>query len=320
MTPGRRTLVIGLLLASGLALGAGSTRGSSRTIFLGVFGDPARFAAQTGQASGTRLLFVGWGQGLTYGSPFADLFQTMSTKPMLALTAGLQHGGAISPRQVASGSGDSYLVALSQALHAWGKPIFVRPFPEMNGHWNPYCAYNTDGTKRDSAHTTALYRAAFARIYLIVHGGPGVNRTLTALHQPLVRTSLDSNPNVEVIWNPQGRGSPDLPGNSAAAYYPGDSYVDVVGDDLYDIRFNPDWSDAEALYKAHPSKPFAFPEWAPWDIDDSGFVAHMASFVKTHSRLTLISYYSGRPGSLFDLAKKPKALAAYRKLIVPLGR
>ena len=29
---------------------------------------------------------------------------------------------------------------------------------------------------------------------------------------------------------------------------------------------------------------------------------------------------SGRAGSLFDLAKKPKALAAYRKLIPPLGR
>ena len=123
-----------------------------------------------------------------------------------------------------------------------------------------------------------------------------------------------------VVWNPQGYGSPDLPGNSAAAYYPGDSYVDIVGDDLYDIRFNPKWDAAESLYQAHPSKPFAFPEWAPWDIDDPAFVEHMATFVKTHSRVSLISYYSGRPGSLFDLARKPKTRAAYQKLILPLGR
>jgi hypothetical protein len=321
MAPGRKAFVIALLLAGGLgAFGANSTRGAGHKVALGVYGDPARFAAQTGQASGTRLLFVGWGQGASYGSPFADLFSTMGAEPMLALTAGLQHGGSISPRQVATGSGDSYLVVLNHAVHVWGKPIFVRPFPEMNGHWNPYCAYNANGTQRDSAHTTALFRASFARVYLILHGGPRVNAVLAALHQPLVRSALDSNPNVEVIWNPQGRGSPDVPGNSAASYYPGDSYVDVVGDDLYDIRFNPDWSDAEALYDAHPGKLFAFPEWAPWDVDDPGFIGKMAAFVQTRSRVTLISYYSGRPGSPFDLAKKPKALAAYRKLIVPLGR
>lgn len=320
MVPGRRTLVIALLLAAGLALAAGSSRESSRKVFLGVYGDAARFAAQTGQSSDTRMLFVGWGQGLSYGSPFAELFKTMQAKPMLALTADLPHGGgSISPRQVATGTGDGYLVALNHALHAWAKPIYVRPFPEMNGHWQPYCAYNSNGTRRDSAHTTALFRAAFARVYLIVHGGPRVDRVLAALGQPPVRSPLDTNSNVEVVWNPQGRGSPDLPGNSAAAYYPGDSYVDVVGDDIYDIRFNPDWRDAEALYVAHPGKPFAFPEWAPWDIDDSGFVSQMASFVKTHGRVVLIAYYSGRPGSLFDLARKPKSLAAYRKLILPLG-
>ena len=42
---------------------------------------------------------------------------------------------------------------------------------------------------------------------------------------------LPANPSskVRVIWNPQGFGDPDLPGNSAQAYYPGDAYLDVVG-------------------------------------------------------------------------------------------
>jgi hypothetical protein len=46
----------------------------------------------------------------------------------------------------------------------------------------------------------------------------------------------------------------------------------------------------------------------------------MAAFVRSHRRVVLISYYSGSPGSIFDLASKPRARAAYRRQIVPLGR
>jgi hypothetical protein len=316
----KRASIVAVVLAIALGVGAATGRSTRQPVLLGIYGDAARFAGQTGQQSDTRMLFLGWGQGATFGSPFASLFSTMLAQPMVALQAGLRGGSAITPRQVATGTGDSYLVALNHALHDWGKPILVRPFPEMNGHWNPYCAYNTNGTKRDSSHSTAMFRASFARIYELVHGGPRVPSVLRALGQPPVRGTLFENRNVQVIWNPQGVGSPDVPGNSAAAYYPGDSYVDIVGDDLYDIRYRPDWTDAEKLYQAHPSKPFAFPEWAPWGIDDPGFVAKMAAFVKTHSRVVLISYFSGQhPGSVWDLASKPKSRAAYRRLIVPLG-
>ena len=48
-------------------------------------------------------------------------------------------------------------------------------------------------------------------------------------------------------------------------------------------------------------------------------ISQMADFVHTHPRTHLISYYSGEPGSVFDLASKPASRAAYRRLIVPLG-
>ena len=305
-----------------IATVAAATAGASARshVLLGVLGDPARFQQQTGQISDTRLQIVGWGQGATYGSPFASLLAAMGAEPMLGLSTTLRGGGEITPRQIALGQGDAYLVAVNHAIHAFGKPLLLRPYAEMNGHWNAYSAYNENGTARDASHRTAMFRAAFARTYLIAHGGAKVDSVLAKLGQPPVRGSLQPNDNVQVIWNPQGRGSPDLPGNSAAAYYPGDSYVDVVGDDLYDIGFHADWPDAQTLYDAHPGKPFAFPEWAPWGIDDPAFVARMASFVQTHARTMLVSYYSGAPGSVFDLAAKPRSRAAYRRLIVPLGR
>jgi hypothetical protein len=291
-------------------------------VLLGVLGDPDRFDHQTMQRSRFRLLIMGWAQG---GTPqyFASLFATMRQMPMLGISTGGGEGGgveAITVGQIARGSGDSFLVALNQAIAAWGKPIYVRPLAEMNGHWNAYCAFNTDGSARSADHSTAAFRKAFARIYLIVHGGPQVNQRLRLLKLPPVSGALAANPGVRVIWNPQGYGSPDLPGNSAQAYYPGDAYVDVVGDDLYDIRGKAEWPAADALYRAHPGKPFAVPEWGLWGIDDPSFVTTMAEFVRSHGRTELIGYYSGRPGSVFDLATKARSLASYRHVIAPLGR
>ena len=126
-------------------------------------------------------------------------------------------------------------------------------------------------------------------------------------------------PTLKVVWNPQGYGSPDVPGNSAQAYYPGDAYVDVVGDDLYDIRGKAEFAAADALYRAHPSKPFGFPEWGLWGLDDPAFVRKMAQWVRAHQRTELLAYFNSRPGSRFDLGSKPKSLAAYRAAILPLG-
>jgi beta-mannanase len=123
-----------------------------------------------------------------------------------------------------------------------------------------------------------------------------------------------------VVWNPQGYGSPDVSGNSAAAYYPGDAYVDVVANDLYNINHSAAWDANDQLYAAHPNKPYAIAEWANWGFDDPAFVARMADFVRTHRRVQVVAYYNGRPNSPWDIARQPLSRAAYRKLVVPLGR
>jgi hypothetical protein len=303
-------LVVGLVSTSAGAAG--------RRVSLGLLGDPSRFDAQTGQRSRVRLIIVGWGQG---GAPgyFSSLLATMLDEPMLGLSTGPLGGESITPAQIAHGAGDSYLAAINQALADWGKPVYVRPFAEMNGYWNAYSAFNQNGSPRDAAHSTAAFRKAFARVYLLLHGGSGINARLARLGVPPVQGSWPANPNIRVVWNPQGYGDPDLPGNSAQAYYPGDRYVDVVGDDLYDIRGKASWAAAEALYKAHPGKPFSFPEWGLWDLDDPAFVTQMAAFLRSHPRTEVANYYSGKPGSIFDLATKPRSRAAYRQLISPLG-
>jgi hypothetical protein len=78
------------------------------------------------------------------------------------------------------------------------------------------------------------------------------------------------------------------------------------------------WAAAERLYRAHPWKPFAFPEWGNWGIDDPSFVRHMAWFARTHRRLELLVWFDSRPGDIWDLGDKPRSRAAYRRFITPL--
>jgi hypothetical protein len=158
---------------------------------------------------------------------------------------------------------------------------------------------------------------------VILRGGiqADVNAKLAKLGLPQISRDLPvTTPKLRLVWNPQGFGAPNVPGNSAQAYYPGNAYVDVVGDDLYDIRgHGATWTAAQKLYAAHPSKAFAFPEWGLWGFDDPQFVRDMAKWVRTHRRTEFIAYYEGKPGSVFDLATKPASRAAYRALITPLG-
>jgi hypothetical protein len=73
------------------------------------------------------------------------------------------------------------------------------------------------------------------------------------------------------------------------------------------------------LYKAFPSKPFMFPEWG-LKPDDASYIRAFASFVRSHRRVRFVSFYNGRNGGPLDLGRKPRALAAYKRYIVPLSR
>jgi hypothetical protein len=193
--------------------------------------------------------------------------------------------------------------------------------PEMNGHWNEYSAFTKAGASKGPRYSTQSFRRAFARIALIARGGTAarLNPKLRRLGGPGIASDLPVTA-ARVVWNPQGYGAPDIPANAANAYYPGDSFVDVVANDLYDQGFKAAWEANDALYAAHPRKPFAIAEWGLWGIDDPAYVERMAAFVESHPRMELLAYFSSRPGSLWDLASKPRSRSAYRRVITPLGR
>lgn len=316
--------VVALIAVSAISssFGTETADAAPRAVLLGVYGPKARFAAATRSGVPVGHVILGWSQGLTWGASLDRQLAANGPVPMIGLNTRREGRESLTPLEIARGKGDGYLVALNHAISRWGRLVYVRPLAEMNAHWNAYSAYDSDGTPRDGSHSTAAFRLAFARIYLLLHGGPGTSGALAALGLPPSRSPLDHNPAavLRVIWNPQGFGNPDIRGNDPEAYYPGDRFVDVVGNDLYNMRGGAAWQANERLYRSHPGKPYAIPEWSNWGIDDPGFVLRMALFVRTHARVEMIAYYNGRGGSTWDIATKPRTLAAYRRSVVPLSR
>ena len=283
-----------------------ATPGAFGKPILGITGNTARFQAQTSQRSNVVQAFLGWGQGQSYGSPFSVLLKSLGPIPMLHL--GTYQGNskkvAITVPKIAAGQGDGYLGALNLAISAWGQAIYIRPLAEMNNKGNPWSG------------DPVAYRKAFARIFLIVHGGPQVAAKLHALGLPAYKgPTLATNPfpRVRVLWSPLA-GDDD-----AQPYWPGDAYVDVGGADIYkEAGKDPPWTKFEDLFsfaKAH-QKPFVVPEWGLFGVDDPTFVQHMCDFLKSHATESE-EFYESKPGSIFDLGDKPQSRGVYKKCITP---
>ena len=303
-------LAVLLALAVSASAPAAGPRGS---VMLGVYGSRAAFQPA---AHPVGHVIAAWGQG-----PIARILDSLGAVPMLGLAT-----GGLTSQQLAAGRGDAWLTEINRTIAERGTLVYVRPMGEMDGHWNPYCAYNADGSPRPAAWSTKNFRRAFARISILLHGGSPAfvaQRLRAAGLPPYAGEALAANPKsrLRVVWNPLGWANPDVPGNQPDNYYPGHAYVDVVGGDVYKTPTNVGHLTAlERLYTRYANKPFSIPEWGLDTVDDPDFVARVAAFIRTHPRTEVVVYYNGRGGSSFDLARKPRSRAAYARLIAPLGR
>jgi hypothetical protein len=317
---------LALVAACGLALCAAPAQANP---LLGIHGDLPRFQELTGQASTVHQAFLAWGQGQSFGAPFTNLFSTMTPIPMIHLGTSKKPPAnceAITPAAIASGVGDDYLRALNAGISEWGQAIYVRPMGEMNNDINCYAGFREDGSAK-SGHSPTSYRLAFARIYLILHGGKAaaVNAILRSLGLPPVSgddLAVNPFPRLRVVWSPLAGGSPRIPANAPQMYYPGTRFVDVDGADIFDdtMTDTAPWSDLEAIYRASVGhrKPFAVPEWGLLP-DDDVFVNHMCKWLVSHPSTEEVGFYESRRGSAYDIQPKSTSRDAYSGCISPMG-
>jgi hypothetical protein len=296
------------LLPAGGGVLTGLTGGSSQA-----------FEAEVGKHPAVDGVFVTWGR--SFESAFGQA-RANRGRLMLHISTAQGYGAAaqITPRGIAQGSGDGYLLSLGRRIAQSGRPVYIRLMAEMDQANNAYCAFNNDGSSRGSANSTENFKQAWRRTVLVLRGGPvaAIDARLHALGLPALHgvaasATLPLLP-VSFLWVPQVAGSPDTQANSPGAYYPGDEYVDWVGTDFYS-RF-PNFGGLQRFYSEHPGKPFAFGEWALWGGDDSGWVKELFSFIASHRRVRMALYNQGeRQNGPFRLSQFPGARSEIRRQI-----
>jgi hypothetical protein len=313
----RRWIVVFVMVGTALAAAA-----AAQAIPMGAYGNTTRFDRLTGQQTQSGLVFLGWDQGRTWGSPYGYFLSNLRERPHIALHPE-GRGRMMTPSAIALGKGDAHLIALAQAIAQSGKQVIVRPLAEMNNSKNPYCAFTPSGGRRGAAYSTRWFKRAFQRIYILMHGGTAQSMTarLRALGLPGIRSDLPASryPNMTVVWNPLAVGVPDVAGNGFRNYFPGSRFVDAYGNNYYNTSGVYAFHRTEGLYKAYPRKPFMFPEWG-LSVDDPGYIKAFAAFVRRHRRVRFVSFFNGSAGGAYDLGRKPRSLAAYRRFIVPLSK
>ena len=328
------TIALALLLPAQAP--AGAFRPHHHRIFHGVSDtghvrDYRTFSRRVRAHSALLEDFYHWDTPLTTGA----LSRWHQTRTRGVLSLSTAPGGGlerITPRQIAHGHGDHYILSLNESIARSKQVVYIRLFPEMNGYWNPYCAYNADGSYRGQPHSTRNFRRAWRRVVLITRGGSRrkINRALrhhgmkriyraSSNHAPVYRhrhvPRRLPHPRVAFMWSPQTIGSPYLRGNRPVSYWPGRHFVDWVGADIYSAFASPGvWSAFKRFYHRWRHWPFVVGEYSPWNNDYRGsFTRTLFNWSEDHGRVRALIYYrSVSPDNEFDINHWPRARVAIR--------
>jgi hypothetical protein len=311
--------VLALMLVLPSSASAAKLLPPKNKVYSGVTGSKTvgPFTEQVGKHPSVFGFFTRWNGPVEYIYEAVDRAQS---RLMLHISTQDGYGTpeAFTPREIANGAGDGYLVRTNRRIAEYGKPTYVRFLAEMNQANNGYAAYNHNGTSRGPSHSTSAFKQAWRRATLILRGGPvaEINARLAGLGLPAVNADAAElpEPQLAMLWVPQTEGTPNIHANRARAYWPGPKYVDWVGTDFYS-KF-PNFTDLETFYDDFPGKPFVFGEWALWDGDDAGFVRRFFSWVNSHKRVRMLLYNQGNTnGGPFRLSRYPESRKAIKQAL-----
>src|SRR4051794_29995215 len=206
-------LVLLAALAVAPAASAGVFKPPAGKVYTGVSGGVSTqpYSGQVAKDVAVLGVFVQWDGGYDYAFRAAD---AAGARLMLHISTQDGYGTPerITPRGIARGQGDDYLLRLNRRIAEETKPVYIRLLAEMNQTNNGYSAFDPSGRSRGPSHSTKAFRAAWRRAALILRGGPraGIDAKLRALHLPPVQGGDGDlpKPQIAMMWVPQTEGSP----------------------------------------------------------------------------------------------------------------
>lgn len=275
-------------------------------VFTGVSDDGTvngfrEFEKMAGKHPAIVQTFHPWGNGLDRAF---SRWRTLGVRPMLHISTADDQTRAelITPRQIALGLGDDYLLEINRFFTEKKLRAYIRPLGEPNRCLNPYTAVTCDGRLKGGDHQNFWYKRAFRRISVIVRGGlpsKRIDRKLNRLSMPGVNygqaerpVSLPAAP-VSLIWSPLPAGSPKAKGNWPGNYWPGTNFVDWAGTDFYSEY--PHWKDLNKFFRARPwrKKPVAMTEFGVAGRDQLTFPRKLFVWINKRPRVRMTVYYRG---------------------------
>lgn len=169
-------------------------------------------------ALGQRLDIVHW--FMSWNNDFdASLLEQASQHGRLPLIAWESTSQRV--EDIAAGQYDDYIRSWAEGVREFNSPVYLRPFPEMNGDWTPW------------------------------NGNPA---ELVVAWQRIVDIfRLYGATNVKWVWSPNITDEPRTQDNRMELYYPGEDYVDILALDGYnwgDTRSWSSWASFEQVFAA----------------------------------------------------------------------
>lgn len=275
------------------------------------------FARQSGKHPAVFNYFISWRANESSFRWLSFRLADARAENTAAMLSVAPEDTGLSPRDLARGGGDAFLVGLNRLLAEHGEVTYLRPLSEMNNANNSYAPYDHSGRSRGPANSVYQLKRAWRRIALITRGGEvaTIDAKLRRLRMPPVRTGAAELPRARValMWVPLSFGNPEIAKNHPRHFWPGARYVDWVGTTWYSPYKASSAMDAIYNYPLWRKKPFAFAEWGVWGRDDPGFVRQFFGFMKTHPRVRMAVYYqSALLKPEFRLSTHPRSRAALR--------
>jgi hypothetical protein len=278
------------------------------------------FAQQSGKHPAVFNYFISWRANDSSFHWLSFRLADARAENTAAMLSVAPEDTGLSPRDLARGGGDAFLVGLNRLLAEHGEVTYLRPMSEMNNANNSYAPYDHSGRSRGPANSVTQFKRAWRRIALITRGGEvaTIDAKLRRLRMPPVRTGAAELPRAQValMWVPLSFGNPEIAKNHPRHFWPGARYVDWVGTTWYSPYKASSAMHAIYNYPLWRKKPFAFAEWGVWGRDDPGFVRQFFGFMKTHPRVRMAVYYqSALLKPEFRLSTHPRSRAALRNAV-----
>jgi hypothetical protein len=185
----------------------------------------------------------------------------------------------ITTKDVAAGRLDDYIRQYARDTKVYGQPLFISPIcKEFNLRDHRNCS-----PKANPALTEADFISAWRRVVDIFR--------------------QEGVANVAWVWVPNSIAPPSWGPDNAAAYYPGDDYVDWMGVDHYDYG-PPSLMDAVYDFAVAHHKPVFVAEWGVRSgqgsttvpnltpAQDQQWINAMFDYFETHPQIKAICYFN----------------------------